>query len=167
MERNDLALRNLGLVGSMIHRLRSLDPRIANEVEWDDHFQIGAIALLQAAERWQPDKGPFQPYANTCIFKQLWGHVRQCRRLAIATVEINEDDAARDRPDQERFDYLVSLAQHERTRRALRLHYAEGHTLDEIAAAEGASNRQNVHYWIKTGLRQIREALEIENRVAA
>jgi RNA polymerase sigma factor (sigma-70 family) len=63
-ERDALALAHLHLVAEVARQLR-IRPSAAAGV--DDYEGAGALALLVAAERWEPERGGFPAFATTCI----------------------------------------------------------------------------------------------------
>lgn len=76
-ERNRLVEANIGLVGYV------MSTRLRPEYRSDDIYQIGCMALIRAAETFDPSRGfKFQAYAVKCIWaKMVQGPVRLQRRF--------------------------------------------------------------------------------------
>ena len=78
-ERNALVMANTGIVGHVIKRLSEADRKLLGG--WDDCFQLGVIALMRAAELYNPDristarkpglKASFGTYAHTAVSNYL------------------------------------------------------------------------------------------------
>jgi RNA polymerase sigma factor (sigma-70 family) len=76
LERDTLALAHLDLLSEVAGWLRVQPTAVA---ELGDFHNAGAIGLLAAAEEWDPGRGPFEPYARSCVANQM-RHLRRDSR---------------------------------------------------------------------------------------
>lgn len=67
--RNQLVLKNRGLIQPVLSKIRGLAPQ-----DRDDAFQVGVLALMKAAERYDPAKARLSTYACFLIRRAvlLW-----------------------------------------------------------------------------------------------
>ena len=65
-ERDELVLNNQGLIYYILNRKFSYD-----YLDEDDLFSEGCIALLEAADRYEAEKGAFSTLAYLCILRRM------------------------------------------------------------------------------------------------
>jgi RNA polymerase sigma factor (sigma-70 family) len=88
IDREALILDNVGLAKKIAHKYA---PRIHDSaVSWDDLFSEGCLALVKAAERFEPDKGiKFSTYA----WHYIWGTIIRafdCKGFVYVPVPVRE-----------------------------------------------------------------------------
>ncbi|MBA4609639.1 sigma-70 family RNA polymerase sigma factor [Aeromicrobium sp. Marseille-Q0843] len=66
----DLVLAHLSLASALAHRFTG------RGVDTEDLEQVARLALVKAARRYDPDQGPFPPYATATIQGELKRHFR-------------------------------------------------------------------------------------------
>ncbi len=73
--RNALVEEHLGVLATVVRHLwaggkpmKALTQRLGDV---DDVLSVGAMGLIRAAELWDPDIGPFEPYAYTCVRRTI------------------------------------------------------------------------------------------------
>lgn len=66
----DTALRNQGLIKDYLDKNRWIIDK-SHTLEWDDYWQIGLIALYDAARNYDSDKTKFSTYAWVCIKNRI------------------------------------------------------------------------------------------------
>jgi len=73
-----LALKNLGLIGQAIKRVRGLSYN-----DFDDAFQVGYIALVNAARLHDPTRGAFSTVGFITVFRAVarWFHEQTLIRI--------------------------------------------------------------------------------------
>lgn len=96
-ERNTMVTNNIKLVGAAIH-LFARDIINLNHpmLQCDDLYQIGTLALMKAAEKYDPEKGTaFSTFAMTIIKNDFLKEVIKVNRLSQSMV-ISVDDQTED-----------------------------------------------------------------------
>jgi RNA polymerase sigma factor (sigma-70 family) len=146
LERNALVLEWLDLVPWAIYEKRPRLSCVARLLGYQDAMQEGRVALLRAAELWDPSKGKFTSYAVQCIRCRLRGKAQRLREQPVAVtprklcdVEGNgQEDLERHMRHVEQTEALAPVLEslNWRQREVLRLHYGlDGnycYSLDEI-----------------------------------
>jgi RNA polymerase sigma factor (sigma-70 family) len=162
--RNALVEANLPLVLWTLNRC--VRPALLARLE-DDLAQVGALALMRAAERYDPAKGTFGTFAHTCIRHVV---LRECHRLRERMAEWiqSSDGEPLDPVDYRQADALpvdtheevARLLEHAmpRERAVLVAVVMEGRTMLEVGRAMNVG-KVRVGQLCARGLRQIREGL--------
>lgn len=95
-ERGDLHARDQ-LVGLYLPLVRGLAHRHGHRAELDDVVQVGAIGLLKAIDRFDPDRGSFEAFAVPTVVGEIRRHfrdrewpIRVPRRLQELRRELDE-----------------------------------------------------------------------------
>ncbi len=120
--RNEIVEKHLYMVDILIRKY------LGKGVEYDDLYQVGALALVSAVERFDPDKGfEFSSFATPTILGEIKKYFRD-KQWSLKVPRRLKEIAAR---VQETKDYL----------------YAEHHrkpSVEEIAASTGFTQEQIV-----------------------
>ena len=71
-DRDELVLNNQRLIYHILNRKFAYD-----FLDEEDLYAEGCIALLEAAEKYEPSKGAFSTLAYVCILRRLWRYVEK------------------------------------------------------------------------------------------
>lgn len=170
-ERDRLVLDNMALVATVCANIRR-NPT-------DDMIQNGMIGLINAANTFDPNRGPkFSTYACVCIWSSVVNTWSKEQRKRLPLAEMNPDalaqmieDKQAPQPDYEAMDRerrqknaaLISRALNamgELDRAAVVARYWRGETCKEIGHRWGVS-KQRIDQRIKVGMREARIALGV------
>lgn len=81
-DRNNIVTRNMGLVGTAIHLFGTGILALNHPVlQYDDLYQIGMLALMKAAEKFDPDKGAFSTFAMRVIKNDFLKELEQVVKI--------------------------------------------------------------------------------------
>lgn len=139
-ERNKLVLANQGLVYSQAQDYARKNPR----VDVEDLASEGQIALIAAAEQWNPSRGKFSTYATQSIRNRMLSFVRGRASQPGATME--DASVVPARPESEAADDRLSRMNaameklSPRHRALLRRYYGLGDTAKETLAVIGKAS---------------------------
>lgn len=113
----------------------------------DDFRSMAYIGLCEAADSYQPDKGPFRPYAYYRIYGSIVDQLRLIngRRFQKTRLVLNQqkvDDLQSNRNEMAQFEareYLEKTLPNlsKRELRVLKMIYIDGLTLEDIGPMEG------------------------------
>lgn len=172
--RNALVAPNLALVGFALDRLWS--SAAVRRLGRDEAEQIGRVALMRAADLWDPARGMFSTYAvwaiKHAILNAAAHGARRARQFPVARVpgcEVLDLLASRLDPGLERLEgeeaaaALRAAMQHlpARLRLAIRLRYFEGGTLADCATPLGVT-RERARQLIRGALMKLRRLLRVK-----
>lgn len=135
---------------------------VLHTLERDDAVSIGTIALLRAAELWDPDERPFHVYAIRAIRNSvLTAEVRATRKKLRPLVQ-EPATVASSRCSSDATWALRGLEEL-RTRQwhVLHCYFMRGMRVVDIAAKRGSS-RQAVDQRIGKALKALRKVLNVE-----
>jgi RNA polymerase sigma factor (sigma-70 family) len=96
-ERNVLVLEHQRLPAWVYQRLRRRWWPVAR-MGFDDATQTGFLALIRAAELWQPERGTFCAYAVTSIRRKM---LHEALKPALRCERLPEDEGQPERPAAE------------------------------------------------------------------
>ena len=65
-----------------------------------DLLQSGYIGLWEAATKWNPDKGKFEPFARHCIRNNMLDYLRNANSMKNQTVDKSPPEEAKDYEDE-------------------------------------------------------------------
>ncbi|MBB5323896.1 DNA-directed RNA polymerase [Anoxybacillus tepidamans] len=128
--------------------------------EWDEYYQIGLIALWEASEQFQPEKGSFSSFVYKKVYWSMISHLRkQCRRKekeCLFTEEIANIIPAPLHDDE--WSVLADMLQGltERQKKWVMGYIVENKPLKTIAEEEGVSVG-TVKQWRVTALKRLRK----------
>lgn len=177
--RNALAVAYLPLVNRLASGMAA---RLPANVEADDLAAAGAIGLVRAIERFDPTRGPFEPYGSARIRGAMldelrrmdWAPrslrrgnatVRQMTTLPLDELDTADPRAANPATTAERVDLVAAalIGLTDRHRAVLVGRFIDGRKLREIAVAiERTSSRTS--QILREGLRHARRNLEGDER---
>lgn len=173
-----IAEENIGIVNEVVygHFWVSSDPSIS----YEDFYQIGCEALCKAATCYQPEIGPFHPFAYQVIFNGIVDYCRKQKkrdfRSQIMPYDVNnydlsllmkseESDAAYNNVESSSAVHIMRERQKEYTGvsktgiEAMELK-ASGYSTVEIANYYGTT-RQNVMAWISRARKKLKKDREL------
>lgn len=147
--------------------------KLAFDADHDDVFQEASVALWEAYERFDPEKGFFGAYAVKYVRGKVLSYVRKEHRhrasMPFSAILKEEDNHPFEWPDErstdafqtcEWVDWLqpavASLSPREST--LIREHFFKGKTIREIAQEEQVS-LETVKTWRKRALQKCRRQL--------
>lgn len=84
-ERNKLCLENLGLIGIAVRKLHW--PMMTKVDFFDEVYSEGFLALMRAAEIWQPGREKFSTYAVAAIRHRIISYMR--KRIDLLKIRPN------------------------------------------------------------------------------
>lgn len=161
-ERNEIVLANMGLIRGAIYKYARYMPD-------DDAFQVAAMGLITAAERYDPKRGAmFSTFAYQCMKTHLQReNIKRAKQLARTAREWELPEAL---PEAETTLHSSELSedverrlQHVplRERFALRHHYGIGVPQETLATTGRRLGvcRERVRQLCESGLRRIRRGL--------
>jgi DNA-directed RNA polymerase specialized sigma subunit len=82
-----VAIKNQGIIKHYLEKNRWLLDK-SHTLEWEDYWQIGLIALYQAALKHDPTKTKFSTYAMTAL---KWNLIRAFKTQAFPVLRVPED----------------------------------------------------------------------------
>jgi RNA polymerase sigma factor (sigma-70 family) len=161
-ERNELVLEHQRLPAWVFNKLRRRWWPVAR-LGFDDATQAGFLALIRAAELWQPERGPFSTYAVTSIRRKM---LNEALKPELRCERLPEDEGLPERPAAE----PLSASECQRVRAAVAALPAHLRAVVEGWVMEGQPNRvtglalgvsrQRVHQLRREALADLRWKLQ-------
>ncbi len=147
-----LILQNMG---SIVAQARRFKPNAVTDI--DDYRQEGAIALLKAIRKYNPEKGKLNTYAWPAMFRAICRHSQKFGKKTAdgqqQTVSLEFDPIQEVDPNLIK-DLLPELQEDELDLLALRL---AGYTLEEIGQMYG-KHKQSIRIQLERICKRVQKA---------